>query len=206
MDIRLNKLIEQATSGDELAQREVYSLFRKIAIVKYHRKGFTCDMDDYLSAVAEGVWKGLRTFDKSRMTLITPRAWMYINVNSQIAIHFIALNRLKNTINSRALRLDQPIKLSKHNDRNVKYSMLDLINDNRDMESDSVGKLTCQAVLSTLINCLSQLECKALYCRYYGYGIKDTAELLSERYRTVENALGRVRKKAYKLGIREQLA
>jgi RNA polymerase sporulation-specific sigma factor len=207
MQDRLNQLIAQAAGGDEDALKEVINHYRGAAIKKYQRNNWTFDMDDYLSAAAEGVWEGVKTLDAKRMVNINARIWLHIVVRATIGNYIRTMSTIKARINSSAMRLDAPTLLTKYGRKiDQKITVLDTLYDKQNAENAIIDGMNIQEVLSDFTAKLSRFEREVLCLQDLGYGQKDTSEVLGVNPKKIDNALTRIRRKANKLQIRELLA
>lgn len=192
------KLVQLGREGNCDAVTVLVQRYRKIAAIKakkYYMEGG--DRDDVVQEALIGIFNGIRDFDFETSTSFA--TFVNICIERQIQTAIQGASRKKHRILSQSISLDAGTEVDHEYGE---YEELSEILESRDPENDPEA----MALVSDAVRRLrddgkcnfSQMESKVWQLMLEGKSPKEISKELDKNYKTVDNAIQRIRNKLKK--------
>lgn len=179
------KLIVIARSGDEKALDELYERYKKV-VLNIAKKYYLVDgnNDDIVQEGMFGFVKAVNTFDETKCDFVP---YLRKLVEQQI------VNAIKKSQSQKNMPLNERMTLNSQGEISVDDALISIPNNTLSPELEVIYEENSKNLNDLISSKLSSFEQKVLQLYLDGYKYSDIINMLNVSYKSVDNALSRIK-------------
>lgn len=180
-------IIALAQKGDNSAIDELFSQYKKL-VVSRARKYFLVggDLDDLIQEGMVGFLKAINTFDEKKGEFSSYAKRL---INNEI------LNLIKKSNTKKQAIFNEHLELNNQGEIVVDASTSVGLSDNQSPESEFLRQENYEDLIQEIHSHLSEMEQSVLKLYLEGYNLNEIQKTLNTTYKSVDNALTRIKNK-----------
>lgn len=182
-----NELLKLAKLGDEKALDVLYDKYKRIVLL-IAKKYYLVDgnNDDIVQEGMFGFLKAVNTFDEEKCEFVP---YLRMLVEQQI------LNAIKKSHSQKNFPLNDRLTLTSQGELDVDDALVSIPNNTLSPELEVLSEENSKDLNSLIVNKLSKFEQEVLRLYLDGFKYNDIIEKLNVSYKSVDNALTRIKLK-----------
>lgn len=182
-----NKLLALAKAGDEKALDELYDKYKKIVLV-IAKKYYLVDgnNDDIVQEGMFGFIKAVNTYDETKCDFVP---YLRKLVEQQI------VNAIKKSHSQKNIPLNDSLMLNNQGELSIDDKVVSIPSTTLSPELEVIYEENNKNLNDLISNKLSEFEQQVLQLYLEGYKYNDIIEKLNVTYKSVDNALSRIKTK-----------
>lgn len=179
------KLIKTARSGDEKALDELYEKYKKV-VLNIAKKYYLVDgnNDDIVQEGMFGFVKAVNTFDETKCEFVP---YLRKLVEQQI------VNAIKKSQSQKNMPLNERMTLNSQGEISLDDAVISIPNNTLSPELEVIYEENSKNLNDLISSRLSSFEQKVLQLYLDGYKYNDIIKMLDVSYKSVDNALSRIK-------------
>lgn len=179
------KLIKTARSGDEKALDELYEKYKKV-VLNIAKKYYLVDgnNDDIVQEGMFGFVKAVNTFDETKCEFVP---YLRKLVEQQI------VNAIKKSQSQKNMPLNERMTLNSQGEISLDDAVISIPNNTLSPELEVIYEESSKNLNDLISSRLSSFEQKVLQLYLDGYKYNDIIKMLDVSYKSVDNALSRIK-------------
>ena len=182
-----NKLLALAKAGDEKALDELYDKYKKIVLVIAKKYYFIeGNNDDIVQEGMFGFIKAVNTYDETKCDFVP---YLRKLVEQQI------VNAIKKSHSQKNIPLNDSLMLNNQGELSIDDKVVSIPSTTLSPELEVIYEENNKNLNDLISNKLSEFEQQVLQLYLQGYKYNDIIEKLNVTYKSVDNALSRIKTK-----------